>query len=162
VSSTRRKSGTLHPLDPVVFGQGLVHESIVRVQQLEDWPILVENGVEEGNGLLDHRVTQLGRVLGEEFLVGLGQIGQAADAEPLAGKVLGHRPRLGIGQHPPDLERNHIGVMEPPGVGKVRQLAVGHGRPEEIGEATGQLVVGDANRALDFGPVALEEIEEAR
>ena len=145
-----------------MFGQGLVQEGVVGVQQLENRPILVEDGVEERNGLLDHRVAQFGRVLGEEFLVGLGQIGQAADAEPLAGKVLGHRPRLGIGQHPPYLEREHLGVMEPPGVGKVRQLAVGHARPEEIGEATGQLVVGDAIRALDVGAVALEEKEEAR
>ena len=118
--------------------------------------------MEERDGLLDHRVAQLGRVLGEEPLVGLGQVGQAADAEPLAGEVLGHRPRLRVGEHPPHLEREHLGLVEPPGVGQVRQLRVGHRRPEEIREPAGQLVVGDAIRALDVGPVALDEIEEAR
>ena len=37
---------------------------------------------------------------------------------------------------------------------------VGHRRPEEVRQPAGQLVVGDAIRALDVGPVALEEIEE--
>ena len=97
--------GAGHPVDAVVLRQRLVEVRVVGIEQLEDRPILAEDGVEEGDGLLDHRVAQLGRVLGEEPLVGLGQVGQAADAEPLAGEVLGHRPRLRVGEHPPDLER---------------------------------------------------------
>ena len=48
-----------HVRDPVVAGQSLVHERVVRREQIDDAAVLPDDGVEQQLGFASHRLEEV-------------------------------------------------------------------------------------------------------
>ena len=84
---------------PVVARQPLVHEGVVRTQQIEHAVVLEDDALEQQLGLALQRLPQVVVEIGEHILVGTQAL-QVAQVQPLAGEVAAERSRALIGQHP--------------------------------------------------------------
>ena len=69
-----------------------------------------------------------------------GDVLQRRQAEPLVTEVPGQPAELGVLAHARDLLLEDLGPEQLAVGSEVEQLIVGHGGPEEIGEAGGQFV----------------------
>ena len=95
------------------------------------------------DGLAPHRVLE--RLVELRVLVELGlQLVEILQPQPLAGKA--RRERLGspIGEHPPHLLLEAGRRPQQAGAGRLDQLRVRTGAPQEEGQPRRQIVVGDA------------------
>ena len=82
---------------------------------------------------------------GNFLRVGLDHI-EIADFQPLAGEVGGEGAGARIGQHALHLRIEDGGIVQLPLRGQSDQLVVGHGTPQEVAEARGQLEIGNGMR----------------
>ncbi len=85
---------------------------------------------------------------------------QGIDAQPLGGEVVAQGAGAGIFDHAADLLAEGVGFVEALIVGELEELFVGHGGPEEIGEAGGECVIAQRIDAA-FLRLGLDEKEEA-
>ncbi len=128
--------------DSVVFGEALVDESIVSVQQVDQATVFVDDAGEEQQRFFLEGVAQVVVEIGEGL--GGGGLGvQAAEVQPLAGEV--HHELLGsrVGQHAKRLALQHFGVAELVVYGQIHQLVVGDAAPQEERQAIGEFDIAD-------------------
>ena len=140
--------------DAIELGQARIDEGVVGIEQVGDGAVVGDDVVEELLGLALHR--------GEQRLVHVGRVVEAANLEPLAQEILGQRDALGAFQH-----ARHLGfqvLLQRARLGFRIQRVVRHRTPEEIGKAAGELVIVEReDRALAIGlGVALHAEEEFR
>ncbi len=132
----------VNALDPVVLGQALIQEGVVRTQQVGDAPIVPHLTFDQELGLFRKGMAQV--------LVEI-RIGRrvrryprdVAQEQPLAGEVLHQRLRAWIGQHALDLRLQDGRVGQAPALGNGEQLVVGNAAPQEERQARRQLDVAD-------------------
>ncbi len=142
-------------IDPIVAGEAVVEEAVIGGQQLDDTAVPAQKGLKKEFGLLAHVVAQLGAPGGEEFGVG-GDGGEVADLEPLAGEIVDEGAGSGVLEHAHDFGLEI--AAEPFFGGEGEQPIVGHGAPEEIGEARGE---GEFVDGMDGGRIVWVGLEFA-
>ena len=126
--------------DAVVTGEAFVEDGEIGVDEVGDGKVVFEEVAEEAFGFPDHRLLEHGVEFGEEFFGRRGEF-DLAKAEPLTGEVFEEAFASGIVEHAFDLGVTDPGVGEFAGSGEVKELLVGHGGPQEIGELGGEGVV---------------------
>src|SRR5439155_5684854 len=133
---------TVNALDPIVLGQALIEESVVRTQQVDDAVILPQLTFDQEFGFLRKGLAQIlveirkGRVI-RRYPCDIAQ------EQPLAGEVRHKRLRARIGQHTLDLSLQDRRVGKAPALGNGEQLVVGNAAPQEEGQARGKLDIAD-------------------
>ncbi len=98
-------------VDAVVLRQALVDKRVIRVDQIGDRPVFMDNAADEQLHFLRHRAAQI--------VVEIGELGghrnlrlQGAQSEPLAGQVVDERFRFRIGQHALHFAFQHGGLVQ--------------------------------------------------
>ena len=87
---------------PVVLGQPLVHERIVRAQQIERAAVFLHDAFDEELGFAPERLAQV--VVEVRERPGIrARGGEVAQVQPLACEVRDQRVRLGGREHAPHL-----------------------------------------------------------
>ena len=98
--------------------------------------------------------------------VGVGHVSvDVAQRQPLTGEVVDERAsRATVGEHPPDLRVEHLGVAQAATRRQIEQLLVGDAAPEKEREARRQLEIAQLERGTsgDAGRIALGAEEEFR
>ena len=136
----------VNALDPVVLGQALIDEGVIRVQQIDDAAILAQLAFDQQLGFLLERLAQVLVEVGKGRRIRLYRW-DIAQEQPLAGEVLHQRLRARIGQHAPDLALQNGRVAELAALGNGEQLVVGNAAPQEERQARRQLDVADPANA---------------
>jgi hypothetical protein len=133
-----------------VTRQTLVQERVIGVQQVENAAVLAHHRSEKQSGLFQHRGPHPLTEPGKTLRVGRKAI-EPLQLQPLKGKVVDQSLRFRILQHPLDLG---IQVRAQTTLrGKLRQLVVGHGAPQEIRQPRGQLELVQQPYLGAVGPV---------
>ena len=102
VRSTFRKSVPFYTRNAVKRSQFLVHEGVLRVDHVEDAPVVADEVLEEHLRLLPHRHAEVIVELGELLSIGRDRF-QPAEFQPLPGEVLDQSLGFRILEHPLDL-----------------------------------------------------------
>ncbi len=126
----------------VVFRQRAVHERVGPVQQVEDGAIALRHIDKVANGLLEHRLAQFVGEGGEALAIDTVVLLEAAEVEPVAGELGRQAAHPGIAQHAPRLGLQHLRSVQVSRCRVRQQFVVGHARPQEIAQPTGQLIIG--------------------
>ena len=121
-------------------GQSLIQEGRIGGQQLLDTAILPQYPLEEQQRLFAHCSAQL-LVEPRKRLAADLDLRELPQFEPLAGEVLDQRLRSRRLEHPLDLRRQHGLAVQPVLPGQLQKFRIGHGAPEKVRQAAGQLVV---------------------
>jgi hypothetical protein len=120
--------------------QPFVEERVVGGEQIQDAAIGPQLVVHQQLGFPQERASQVLVELGEDVRIGR-PARDLAEAEPLAGEVLGERTRARVPQHPADLRFDHARIREPPALGQRQQLVVRDAAPEEKRQARREVEV---------------------
>ncbi len=129
--------------NPVVPGQALVHEGVVRAQELDDAAILLQLALEEERRFLQERVAKVLVEIGEE--IGIRRdVADVLQHQPLPGEVLDERLRARIGEHAPDLLLQHRSILQLAALRGRQQLIIGNAAPEKERQPARQFDVGQA------------------
>ena len=129
--------------DAVVSGQPFVDERVVRRQQIDHAAVFTNDAVEEQLHFTPHGLAQRVVEVGIQHRQRAGAL-QAAQVEPLPGKVDGQRLRSRIAQHAARLLLEHLRILQPSLAGELDQLVIGTGAPQEKRQARRQIEVADA------------------
>ena len=150
--------------DAVVPRQPLVDERVVGAQQLQRAAVLAQDVREEQLGFAAEGLADVVVEVREHQDVGLDLRFEVAQLQPLAGEVADQRVGPRVGEHPPDLGRQHAGRAETAGRGQVQQRLIGDAAPEEERQPRRELDVADAagGARAQAGRVALDPVEERR
>ena len=119
--------------DAVVLRQPLVHERVVRVEQIQHRAVLAQHALEQQLRFPLERLAQVVVEVREHGDVGVGVL-QLPEKEPLVGEVGDQRPRLRVGQHPARLLLEHGRLVQLAVDRQLQQLVVRNRRPQEEGE----------------------------
>ena len=125
---------TVNVRDAVVPGEPLVHERVVRIQEVEHRSILAHDALEEHLRFALETLAQVVVEVGEHRDIGVGVL-QIAKIEPLVREVGDERARFRIGEHAARLLLEHGGLVQLAIDRQLQQLIVRDRRPEEEGEA---------------------------
>ena len=148
VRVVERHAAHVLALDPVHAVEDgaelLVDEGVVGVDEPADRLVVADERQEEQRRLVAHRGHQ--RVGAPRVVDGVEPDPRAdvLEAEPLGGEAGAERVGLRVGQHPVDLGVEHARVAQLAAPREVAQLGVRHRRPQEVGEARGEVPVADA------------------
>ena len=147
---------------PVVAGEPLVDERVLRVQELQDAAVLANDRREEEIRFLPHRLAEVVLEVGELVGVGLGGF-ERTSLQPLPAELLDQRLRLRIAQHARHLRAQHAWRPQCVRRGEPAQLGVRRARPEEVRQPRRQLVVRHRlRRSVRRGSRPLEPEQEIR
>ena len=110
--------------------QSFVDEGIVRREQLQDGPVLVDDMGEEELGFSAHRLRErfVEIRVGQRVRVDLLEI---LEPQPLAGEPTCESLRPRIMQHPLDLSLEFVVIGQATLVGELEELVIGRSPPEE-------------------------------
>ena len=128
-----------HAGDAVEAREPLVHRHEVAADEIPRVEVVPEDFGEEAFRLAHHADFEVAVVFRVKILRGRVRA-DLARAEPLAGEVLHEGVAARVFQHPVHLRAQHGGLGQIAFVREAEQLVVGHRRPEEVGQARGQLV----------------------
>ena len=131
--------------DPVVPGQPLVDEGVVRVEQIGNASVLADDAVEQQLDFAPHGLAQRVVEVGIQQRQRADAL-QAPQVQPLAREVDRQRLRPRILEHAANLALENDGILEPPLTGDGDQLIVGDGAPEEEGQPRREVEVAEAIR----------------
>src|SRR5687768_16766313 len=147
-------------LHPVVTRQPLVNERVVGIEQLDDRPILTDDGAEEHLGFAAERLAQ---VVVEARRLGL-DVSQLPQIQPLTGEVFDQRVGLRIGKHARHLALQGCRVAQAALARKLEQLVVRNAAPQEERQARRELEIADAVDAAgrNVRRLFLDAVDEAR
>ena len=138
-----------------MFGQSLVQEGEIRIEEPGDIEVVVEQVREETARLLAHRRFQVTLVVVPEPL-GVGwHFPQLVQFQPLTGEAIHEGAAARVGEHAGRLCSADFPAAEQSSLGQIDQSIVGHAAPEEIREPIGDAEI--VQRSL-VGP----DIEETR
>ena len=143
------------PRNPIVTGQLLVEERVVRGQEIHDAAVFLQLALEEQLGLAHERRAEVVVEPGEAPVRVRRQQPHVANLQPLTEEVP-HQclARARIRQHAPHLPIEHAGVVQLAANREIEQLIIGNAAPEEKRQARCELDVGKAVRlrpACAFG-----------
>ena len=116
-SETRRNRLPYTFGNAVVLGQPLVHERVVRAQQVERAAVLRDDALDEQLGLAPERLAQVVVEVGERPRV-RARRGEVPQIQPLAGEVGDERLGLRIRQHALHLLLERRRPIEPPAIAR--------------------------------------------
>ena len=148
--------------DPVVLGERPVEERVVGKDDLVDGPVLPDDVLEEGDGLLVQRRPEPVGELGEPAGIDALEPVEAVEPQPLAEELRREPARLRVAQHPAGLALQLRGLPQPAPGGRRAELLVGHRRPEEEAEPAGELPVGQRHDPGPTGRRRLGPVQEGR
>ena len=149
----------LHSGDPVVPREPLVHEGVIRADEIEHAAVFAHDRLEKHFRLAFHRRAQRPVPIREGFCVRLHDF-QIAQLQPLTGEVFHQLAGLRIGQHAPHL-RGQI-FAQSPALRLGVEGVVGHRAPQEIGQARGQRPLADGSRGLGVIRLGLQLAAEKK
>ena len=129
-----------HVRDSVVLRQPLVHERVVRGEQLPHRPVLADDVAEEQLGLAEHRRLELVVEIRVAAHVGIDLV-EVLQPQPLRGETRRQHVGAAIGQHPPRLPFERRGVSQPARLRHAHQLLVRTRRPEEKRQSRGEVEI---------------------
>ena len=125
--------------------QFLVEVGVVGIQHIDHRSIAAKELLEEPDRFLIHIGTPPGEGREQSLVLALVLV-EFPEPQPLGGKLHGQGTGAAIPEHPPGLPDQYLRVPDGAGGGQSKQLVVGHGGPEEIAEAAGQLPTGNRSR----------------
>ncbi len=117
-------------LHPVMLGQALVDERVVRCQQIGDAAVLAQRASDQELGFLLERQAQIIVEVREGSRIRLYPR-DIAQEQPLADEVLDQRLRARVSQQASDLGLHDRRVAEPTPLGHGQELVIGHAAPQE-------------------------------
>jgi hypothetical protein len=115
------------------------------MNELEQASVVPEDFLEKVVGFQRHRVFEQGIELGIQGRVRIGRL-HVSQVEPLASEVLGEGSRPRVVEHPIDLGAQGRRVAQLAFFRQIEELLIGHRRPQEVGQARGQLEVAEPAR----------------
>ena len=145
-----------HAIDAVVGGERLVEHGEIGIDDIEHAGVAAYHFRHEADGFIDHVIADRGAVglFGASAFAGRdveeetreqiavdGDRPHLFEAHPLHGEIADEAGGPFVGEQAPDLLRDDRFVIQFPLRGKVKQGAVRHAAPEEIGEGGGELVL---------------------
>ena len=113
-----------------MFCESLVHEGVVRREQIDDSSIFADDAAEQQFHFAAHRLPQRIIEVREQHRDRTHSL-QASEVQPLAGEVDGERFRLRVFQHAPHLLFEHGRVFESSLAGDSDQFIVRTRAPQE-------------------------------
>ncbi len=116
--------------DPIVFGQPFIDERVVRRQQIEDIAVFVNDAAEEEFDLTPEGLPEVVIKIRKQRYRRVRRF-QAAQLQPLSGKIDHKRIRLRIRQHPSHLTLERRGIAEFLLIRKAHQFIIRTRTPEE-------------------------------
>ena len=137
--------------DFVDFREAFVGEGVVRIDELEERGIGLDDVIKNGSDFRDHGALEFGIELGEFFGVGPDFGAETFEVEPLEGEPFAERFGFGIGEHAMDLLAIDVRIEKFAGFREREEFFIRHGRPEEVGKAAGEWECGERLNALFFG-----------
>ncbi len=143
-SSTRRNRVAADIANAVVAREPLVHERVVRREQLRDAALRRRAGCCPTNSshLLDERFAQVFVEIRIQLRIGVDDV-DVAHAEPLEREVRDERLRPRVREHPLDLGFVGLRIAELVALGELEQLLVWAFAPEEEREPRRELEIRD-------------------
>ncbi len=117
-----------------MFGEPLIQERIVGIQQVEHAAILADDALEEHLRLALEGHAQIVVEVEQQLRTRL-QPGHVADVQPLAGEVVDQRLRARVRKHAPHLLPQNARIVQRPLDGHVHELVVRNAAPQEEREA---------------------------
>ena len=118
-------------------GEGLVEVGVVGGDEGGDGGVFADDAGEEEAGFVVHGLTERGGHLGE-FGGVEGLVCEIGEAEPLGAEAVEEGAGAVVFEHAGDLGLEDGGVVEFALIGEGGELGIGHGGPEEVGEAGGE------------------------
>src|SRR5262245_49657278 len=123
-----------------MFGQPLIQESVVRVQQIEEAAVLVQNALNKEFGLAAERLPQSLVEVWED--VGVRRDGlKISEVQPLPAEVADEGLRARVVEHPAGLLSQDELVFQFALLGQIQQLVVRDAAPQEEREARGEFKI---------------------
>src|SRR6266496_3395054 len=141
--------------DAVMSSQPFVQEGKISVEEIQNAAVFLDDRFKEKLGLLEHRRAEGFIEGGEQAGVRRGGF-QAAQFQPLAGKVINQGVRFSVLQHPANLrfqDRLFVQLILP---SLLEQLVVGHAAPQEVGKPAGQLKIIDGVNGFFISRLRIE------
>ena len=140
-----------------------VDERVIGCQQIDDAPVLANDGVEHQLHLPAHGLAE--RVV--EVRIDQRQRPSTLhppQVEPLAGEVHGQRLGARILEHPQDLALEHRRILQPALRGERDESVVGRRAPEEERQPRREVEIADAVQlpVLDVRRLGLDPVDETR
>src|SRR5262245_19399531 len=164
VRIAQRDAAELRAVDAanaVMFGQSLIQESVVRVQQIEGAAVLAQDALEEELSFATEGLSQSLVEVGED--VGIGRDGlQISEVQPLPAEIADEGLRAWVVEHAARLLSQDERVFQFALFGQIQKLVVRDAAPQEEGEARGEFKIVQAiGRARRGGlRIALDAEEE--
>ena len=118
-----------------MFCEGGIGEGIVAVDEFGEGTVLADEVGEELDAFVIHRAAEFGGEGGEAIGVWIDLVDHFVEFEPASGEVAREVGELRARDHAEGLCAENCGVAEFALIGELEEFAVGHGRPEEVGEA---------------------------
>ena len=122
---------------PVVSCEPFVDEGVIRVHQIEDAAVFLNDALKEEQRFLAERAAQI-VVEVDELRRQRRHVAEVPEIQPLPCEVRRERRRLGIGQHAPDLRAQHTRFAEFGTARDLQQLVVRNPAPQEERQTRGQ------------------------
>ena len=131
--------GAVHARNPVVLGEHVVHHDRIGGDEVDHWPVVHEEILEEPRRLLGQAIAHGRRELGEVLQAAAVVGHEVADTQPPGAKLLGHAAGPAVFQHPAELGLHHGGLVEPRS--RRHELAIRDRIPDEEAQPRRQLHV---------------------
>src|SRR5437763_1609119 len=126
--------------DAVMARQPLVQKREIGVEEIENAAVFLDDGFKEQFGLLEHGGAK-SFVKAREKLRIRRSVFQAAQFQPLPGKIRDQGVRFAILEHAPHLCIQNRLFMQLALPGLLEKLVIGHAAPQEVGEPASQLKI---------------------
>src|SRR6185369_8614503 len=146
--------------DAVVPRQPFVDERVIRRQKIEDAAVFADDAREQQFGLMPHRLTEVVVKVRESLRIA-NDVFEVSQIEPLAGKVLDERVRLGVREQPAHLRRSHQRIAQATSLREAEEPVVGNAVPEKERQARSERDV-DVVATLPVGVQTLDPEDELR
>src|SRR5207244_5014664 len=132
-----------HVRNAIVFRERFVEEGVIRVENLRDRTVALEEIEEEQDRFFVDRLAESRGERREQLLVLFLQRVEVADVNPLRAGLDRQRAEAFVLEHPSRLAGKGLRITQFSGGCASAQLIVGRGRPQEITEPGGKLPVVD-------------------
>src|SRR5271154_248865 len=110
--------------DPVMLRQSFIEKRIIRIHDLRNAPVGLEQVLEEEHRLLVDRSAKAGVEGRKQLLVLLVQLVKAPHVKPLRAELYSQRTNALVPEHPRGLLRKPLRIVKQAGCGKPPQLGI--------------------------------------
>src|SRR5438552_2741381 len=129
-------------------GQDGLYKCVVRVKEIEDGTVLLDEIEEEVDRFFEHGFAQVVIEAFKTLAVDAVVLFETAEIEPIAAELCDEAEDAIVVEHPASLGQENFRFVKVARGGVIEQFLVRHGGPEEITEAAGERVVGEGANAV--------------